>query len=95
VLSEIRTRDLRFTPEETADYVSRSQFALMARQALPLLEDRFEGWPAGLHLARLSLRSAASQEAVLSALSTGNSNISGYLVDEVLTQQAPAIHSFC
>ncbi len=48
LISEIRTRDLRFTPEETASYLSKTQFALMGQTALPLLEERFEGWPAGL-----------------------------------------------
>ncbi len=94
MLREIRTRDLRFTPEETTDYLSRTQFALMSRDALPLLEERFEGWPAGLKLAAISFRSADSQEAVLSALSGKNPNITGYLLDEVLTHQLPAIHSF-
>ena len=94
MLSEIRTRDLRFTPEETADYLSRTQFALMGQKALTLLEERFEGWSAGLHLAALSLRSAASQEAVLRELSGENQNITEYLVEEVLTQQPPPIHAF-
>ncbi len=94
MLSEIRTRDLRFTTEEMADYLSKTQFALMSQSVLPLLEERFEGWPAGLHLAALSMRSSASQEAVLSELSRENTNITGYLVDEVLTHQVPAIHSF-
>jgi LuxR family transcriptional regulator, maltose regulon positive regulatory protein len=94
MLSEIRTRDLRFTTEETAAYLSRTQFALMSRDALPLIEERLEGWPAGLHLAAISFRSAASQEAVLSALSGENTNITEYLVDEVLTQQLPVIQTF-
>ncbi len=59
-----------------------------------MLEERFEGWPAGLHLAALSLRSAGSQESVLTALSSKNPNITGYLVDEVLSHQLPAVHSF-
>ena len=94
MVSEIRTRDLRFTPEETAAYLSQTQFALMSQSALPLLEERFEGWPAGLHLAAISMRSASSQEAVLAALSGEHTNITGYLVDEVLSHQSPAIHSF-
>ena len=94
MVSEIRTRDLRFTTEETAAYLSRTQFALMSKSILPLLEERFEGWPAGLHLAAISMRSASSQEAVLSALSGENTNITGYLLDEVLSHQVPAIHSF-
>ncbi len=94
MLNEIRTRDLRFTREETAAYVSKSQFALMTQYILPLLEERFEGWPAGLHLVALSVRSADSQESVLKAISSENTNITGYLVDEVLTHQFPAVHSF-
>jgi LuxR family maltose regulon positive regulatory protein len=93
-ISEIRTRDLRFTPEETAAYLSQSQSNLQSQNALPLLEERLEGWPAGLHLVALSLRSLGSQEALLSTLSSENVNITGYLVDEVLTHQLPAIHSF-
>ena len=94
MINEIRTRDLRFTHEETLAYISRSQFALMMQYALPILEERFEGWPAGLHLAALSIRSAESQESVLRAISSENPNITGYLVDEVLTHQFPAVHSF-
>ena len=94
MISEIRTRDLRFTPEETAAYLSKTQFALMSRVALPLLEERFEGWPTGLHLAAISMRSASGQEAVLSGLSGENSNITGYLVDEVVSHQTPQIQTF-
>ena len=63
-IREIRTQDLRFTPEETDAYLSQAQFALLSQSTLDLLEERFEGWPAGLHLAALSLRSAGSQESV-------------------------------
>ena len=94
MISEIRTRDLRFTPEETADYLSQAQLSLPSQDALQLLEERFEGWPAGLHLAALSLRSADSQESVLAALSSENTNITGYLADDVLIHQFPAIHTF-
>ena len=93
-LGRCRAQDLRFTPEETAAYLSQSQLPLLSEDALPILEERLEGWPAGLHLAALSLRSAGSQESVLSALSSENTNITRYLIDEVVNQQPPAIHSF-
>jgi len=41
--SEIRTRDLRFTPEETAAYIHQAQVAHLNPNILPLLEERFEG----------------------------------------------------
>ncbi len=94
MLSEIRTRDLRFTPEEMAAYLSQSQLATLGQNALPLLEERFDGWPAGLRLTDLSLRSTDGQEAVLSALSSKNTNITRYLRDQVLIHQFPAIQTF-
>ena len=94
MLHEIRTQNLRFTPEETAAYLSQAQLAFQSQDDLHLLEERFEGWPAGLHLAVLSSRSKSGQESVLSALSNKNSNITSYLVDEVLTHQVPLIYSF-
>jgi LuxR family maltose regulon positive regulatory protein len=66
----------------------------VSQKALPLLEERFEGWPAGLQLAALSLRAADSQESVMRAISSENADITGYLVDEMLTHQFPAIHEF-
>jgi LuxR family transcriptional regulator, maltose regulon positive regulatory protein len=94
LIGEFRTRDLRFTSEETATYLSKTQFALMDQEALPLLEERFEGWPAGLHLAAISFRSAGSQEAVLSSLSGIDINITEFLLEEVLSHQIPAIQTF-
>jgi LuxR family maltose regulon positive regulatory protein len=94
MIHEIRTRDLRFTLQEARTYLGSMQFFQLSDSAVHLLEERFEGWPAGLHLAALSLRSAGDQESILSALSARNANVTGYLVDEVLSGQYPAIHSF-
>jgi LuxR family maltose regulon positive regulatory protein len=94
MVCEIRTRDLRFTPDETATYLDPTNSNQIMGKNLPLLEERFEGWPAGLHLATLSLRSETSQDSILSALSKENTNITGYLVDEVLKQQTPVIQTF-
>ena len=93
-IREIRTQDLRFSPQETDAYLDQAQLPLLSQSTLDLLEERFEGWPAGLHLAALSLRSAGSQESVQLALSSENANITGYLMDEVLNHQFPAIQTF-
>jgi LuxR family maltose regulon positive regulatory protein len=91
---EIRTQDLRFSPQETTTYLDQAQFFHLNELTLDLVNERFEGWPAGLHLAALSLRSIGSQETVQLALSSEDANITGYLFDEVLSHQFPAIHSF-
>jgi LuxR family transcriptional regulator, maltose regulon positive regulatory protein len=94
MIREIRVQDLRFTPQETAAYLRQSQNANLSPSAMHLLEERFEGWPAGLHLAALSLRSTGSQERIVTALSSENANVTEYLVDEVLSNLFPAILSF-
>jgi LuxR family maltose regulon positive regulatory protein len=94
LVTEIRTEDLRFSPRETAAYLQHAQFFQLSQPALDLMEARFEGWIAGLQLAALSLRSAVSQDDVLIGLSGDNPNITGYLMDEVLFHQYPAIQSF-
>jgi LuxR family maltose regulon positive regulatory protein len=94
MIREIRTEDLRLTSQESAAYLSQVQFASLDKATLQLLQGRFEGWIAGLHLAVLSLRSTSNQESVLALLSSENPNITGYLVDEVLTGQIPAIQAF-
>ena len=65
LICEIRSRDLRFTREETATYLRSYDSNPIIQNNLTLLEDRFEGWPAGLHLATLSLRSGGNQESIL------------------------------
>ena len=93
-IREIRTQDLRFSLQETDAYLDQAQLPLLSQSTLDLLEERFEGWPAGLHLAALSLRSAGGQSSVRLALSSKNTNITGYLMDEVLKHQYPAIQKF-
>ena len=94
MLNEIRTGELRFTPGEAAAYLDRSQPFQLSPAAMHLLDERFEGWPAGLHLAVLSLRSANSEDSILPVLTSDDPNITEYLLDEVLSHQIPAIHTF-
>ena len=94
MLTEIRARDLRFTTQETTAFLEQRQLFHLSQSALHLLEKRFEGWPAGLHLATLSLHSTENHEAVLAGLPGENANITEYLVDEVLEHQFPAIQTF-
>jgi LuxR family maltose regulon positive regulatory protein len=91
---EIRTQDLRFNSEEIASYLGQVHSIYLNQPALSILEERFEGWPAGLYLAALSFRSQESNEAIVNSLASENANIAGYLMDEVLSHQFPAVYSF-
>ena len=91
LICEIRSRDLRFTRDETASYLRSTIPSSIHQDSLNLLDARFEGWPAGLHLATLSLKEGVNQEAILETLSREDKNITGFLLDQVLSQQDPAV----
>ena len=93
-VSEIRSRDLRFTPEESAAFLDAALPAPLNRSSVVLLEQRAEGWIAGLRLATLSLHTEHEVAAALESLSSANADIADYLVDEVLSRQPPAIQMF-
>lgn len=91
---EIRTRDLRFTPEETATFLDRTLAAPLSRSALAFLDQQLEGWIAGLRLVILSLGAGADVESELVDLAGAPVEITDYLVDEVMAGQTPAILRF-
>jgi LuxR family transcriptional regulator, maltose regulon positive regulatory protein len=94
LLTEIRSRDLRFSSRETALYLEQAVSEPLEPRVVALVEQRTEGWIAGLYLAALSLRAAGGADSVLAALGDAETDATAYLVDEVLSQQPPAILAF-
>jgi len=96
---EIRLQDLRFTAEETALFFRTMGLALTAETA-QALEDRTEGWIAGLQMAALSLRGRTASEAggtgplEIDAFGCGRRDIIDYLAAEVLQQQPAEVGTF-
>jgi LuxR family maltose regulon positive regulatory protein len=93
-LVEIRTHDLRFTLDETAEYLGRVLPAPPSERTVALAERRTEGWIAGLHLAGLSLSSVEEPETALASLSGAGIDVADYLMDEVFLRQPPKIQKF-
>ena len=93
-VAEIRTRDLRFRPDESAEFLSKVLPAPLSESAMAMLEERLEGWIAGLRLVTLSLGAAAHAEHDLADLSGSHSEIADYLVNEVMASQPPAMLRF-
>src|SRR5437763_11831106 len=58
-LTELRATDLRFTPAEAADFLTRVMGLALATDEIAALEARTEGWIAGLQLAALSMQGRA------------------------------------
>ena len=94
-LHELRGSDLRFTLEETEAFLAYALGSVAAHEVAGALEERTEGWIAMVRLAALSLRNAPDQTAFLERLGHApERTISRYLVEEVLSQQAPAVQEF-
>ncbi len=91
---EIRTRDLRFTPDETAAFLDKAAATPLNRATVALLDQQLEGWIAGLRLATLSLGAGANVASELAGLTGAPIEIADYLTDEVVTGQPPAIVRF-
>jgi LuxR family transcriptional regulator, maltose regulon positive regulatory protein len=93
-LTEIRARELRFTQEETTAFLRDVMGLELSRQDLAALEDRTEGWAAGLQLAGLSLQKQADLKSFIADFSGSHRHILDYLTDEVLQQQPEEIRTF-
>ncbi|MBK8900465.1 MAG: hypothetical protein IPM53_04720 [Anaerolineaceae bacterium] len=90
-LVELRQRDLQFSPAETAEFLRQTMGVTLPETAVATLNQRTEGWAAGLQLAALALAAVAGQEEALAArlADFGGSNryVLDYLLAEVLQQQ--------
>lgn len=93
-ITEIRSRDLRFTAEETAAYLDVTLSAPLSQPVLAAIEQRAEGWIAGLQVAALALRTLNDAEIDETISSVGEADAVQYLVDQVLSGQPPAIQDF-
>jgi hypothetical protein len=85
-LSEIRTADLQFTQTEARELLPAAGVAL-PEPALAMLDERAEGWAAGLRLAALSLAGHEDPERFAAEFSGSERTVTDYLLAEVLERQ--------
>ncbi|MCW5849548.1 MAG: AAA family ATPase [Anaerolineae bacterium] len=93
-LAEIRAADLRFTPDEAARFLNEAMGLTLTSDQVAALEARTEGWIAGLQLAALSLQGRSDTAGFITSFTGSHRYIIGYLVEEVLDQQPPAVQRF-
>ena len=89
-LTEIRASDLAFTIAEAGELMARHDCTLTA-DSLACLTRRTEGWAAGLRLAAISMGTHPDPDQFVKELITDDSTLTGYLVEEVLNPQPPAV----
>lgn len=93
-LTEVRTSDLRFTSDETSEFLRRSMGLDLSAEDAALLESRTEGWIAGLQLAALSLQGHHDAATFIRSFGGKHRDVLDYLVEEVLQQLPEGIQDF-
>lgn len=100
-MTEIRAADLRFSQAEAANFLNQTMGLALTAGDIAALEQRTEGWIAGLQLAAIALShsSDATQRPTnaadfIAAFSGSHHYIIDYLVEEVLRQQDEAVRCF-
>ena len=99
-LVEIRLDDLRFTPSEAAAFFDQVMGVKLSAADTAALEQRTEGWIAGLQLAALAIQSqphgqeSGDPAGFIQAFTGSHHYVADYLSEEVLNRQPERIRSF-
>lgn len=94
-LVEIRQADLQFLPAEAADYLQKSLgIDQLTAQEIMALDQRTEGWIAGLQLAGLSIKSDPDPARFIRSFTGSDRFILDYLMEEVFKHQSHEVQSF-
>ncbi len=93
-LLELRISDLRFAAKETAAFFTQTMGLALRPEWIAALEQRTEGWIAGLQLAALSLQGRTDIPAFIQEFTGSQHFVLEYLVDEVLQRQPEPLQRF-
>ncbi len=93
-LTEISEFELRFTLDEAATYLNDVMQLSLAMEDIAALENRTEGWIAGLQMTALSIQGRGDASGLAKALSGKHRFIFDYLMEEVLSRQSAEVQDF-
>lgn len=93
-LNELRAVDLRFSFSETAAFLNRVMGLDLSDMDIADLENRTEGWIAGLQLAALSIQGQTDTAGFIRAFTGSHRFVLDYLIEEVLQRQPENVQSF-
>ncbi len=93
---ELDTSNLRFTLPETQAFLQKTVNLELSDADMTKLQDRTQGWAAGLRLAARTLqsRSAEETEKFIQSFSGSQRYVADYLIKEVFENQGGAVQSF-
>lgn len=93
-LVELRADDLRFTLVEATQFLRAEVGSALQVEDVIALEQRTEGWIAGLQIAALSLRDRQDPSTFIESFTGSHRYIFDYLVEEVLARLPEDIQAF-
>ncbi len=93
-IAELHAADLRFSTEEAERFMRETMRLALPEEQLARLEQRTEGWVAGLQLAALSLREQAGVPDVVADGAVTPRYVAEYLINEVLEHQPADVQAF-
>jgi LuxR family maltose regulon positive regulatory protein len=93
-LAEFRAEELRFAAEEAEEFLNRVHGLNMTAAQLATLEERTEGWIAGLQMAALSMQGRRDVAGFVQSFSGSHRYILDYLGAEVVNRQPEDVQSF-
>ncbi|MEF3273239.1 MAG: LuxR C-terminal-related transcriptional regulator [Chloroflexus sp.] len=93
-MTELRSFDLAFTPEEAAAFLLETMELPLSREQIVALIESTEGWPAGLHLVALALRNRTDRSGLIDVSKTTNRYVVDYLIEDVFIHLPVHIQQF-
>src|ERR671910_375859 len=93
-MAELRAANLRFTSEEAAAFLGDVMGLALSAGDVVALEERTEGWIAGLQLAALSMRDRKDISGFIKAFSGSHRDVLDYLAEEVLRGRPERLQEF-
>lgn len=90
----LRAEDLRFTPEEVEFFFAQTRDLVLSPRELRAVTEKTAGWPAALHLYRLSLVRPSVRESLASIELPHLEQLAQYLADNVLSLQPSPVQDF-
>ncbi len=87
-------QDLRFVAEETRLFLNQSMALGLTEAQVQALDARTEGWPAGLHMAAVSLARQSDADSFIRSFTGSHGLAQDYLLEEVLLRLPADVQAF-
>jgi len=93
-ITELRAGDLRFTLKAVTVFLNDAMQLDLSPEEVAALDERTEGWIAGLQMAAVSMRGRQDRSDFVRAFTGSNRYVLDYLVEEVLQRQPDSVQTF-